>query len=1282
MHVRPDFTNSSQTLLGNLQEAKRHLQSLKSRGVTRYLDLNVANKRNIDDVDDDEQEDAPFDFDGDDGPPDDPDEPPRQRRRLAPLPRLDSGEDLNMDFENDSIAPTSPAGPEDVMDLTLSPAEHGILPEDVPVPEFPDPLEELYSPTPLEELPSPAASGLPAAVTTSPGGPDASSVPRPATSVVPEGPLPLDPAVAQLYEPARPGEDFLQSRRRLDRQETLSFQPLRQPVHQRPEPYDRPDAAASRDSAPARPPPDSDEALFGQVFTIDDVDPAQLPDGWSISGDGHFYLVNCPRDYWELRAGCLLRHHLVPRRHLFRATDVGDAPVPIDGLDLVRSTLVQHSNGGQQVLNDDGRSNGCPSPNRWTGITVFQISGPVRKELGMTAHGNPRQVARDQKKKNINHYKKEKDKNSVSERSLDQNQRELFQAAKVKELKSFFENGVWEFQSTREADPARTLSSRMLLKWAKNPDGTPRAKARLIVRGYSDIDALEGRVQTDSPTTSRLSRSLLLSISGLCKWNGWTADVATAFLQGLPQERQLWVKLPADALHILGADSECRMLLKKPCYGQLDAPRRWFLEATRRLKQLGLRQHCLDPCLFMLYETDFPEEPATTDGLVVGSDRLCGLICIHVDDLLGTGCPSSTTYQKMEARLKEAFNFREWHDTEAMEYCGANLHHTEEGWKLSHEHYYKKIKPITVDKNRGSTDPLTAKDTTLLRGLLGSLQWPAVQSSPHLQASASLLAGQVSTGNVETLNEANRLLRFSKANSDVSLEYKAICPLEDLRLVCSFDAAFGVRRDGASQGGYITMLVPKGVFEGEEHPYHVVDWRSAKLPRIARSSLSAEAQAAGQAVDAVDHLCVHWAHILDPHKPLAELMAQPSSLEPTLVTDAKALYDSYQREALGNNLTDKRTGLEVKVMKERLQGLGGRFRWMSSERQFADGLTKFGTRQLLADRLRYGKVKYTWDPNYVASKRKDFEERQQSRQEFAQPQRAKLEKVDEDEAEDDTANVNGAAACAFEIFMTDDGEPIEYKDVIGGSAVLNKYDPVTEDDLVLVENPMLAYEENTIMKYDKLAGWKLFVVCLLALVEPVATEPFQQAGQCFADDGPGEVSEFYELYWFVLMILTSWIFIGYVTWRVGFWNGRHHVLQFRHVRSDRLGRLHAEATHKIVLLERRIELLQDHLQTSECYVAELKSGREIGRELARRALREIREHLVACPRNHTVIIAPISGRVWHAHRGCSKLNSANRIEDFPPCSCCADGDLLNLPDSYGWTLVEAFEDWLRLTNDD
>ena len=111
------------------------------------------------------------------------------------------------------------------------------------------------------------------------------------------------------------------------------------------------------------------------------------------------------------------------------------------------------------------------------------------------------------------------------------------------------------------------------------------------------------------------------------------------------------------------------------------------------------------------------------------------------------------------------------------------------------------------------------------------------------------------------------------------------------------------------------MVSKRCFFSGEDTP--TMWWTGGRrIAPIARSSLSAEAQAAGQAVDAVDHLCVHWAHMLEPHKPLSELMAQHSSLEPTLVTDAKALYDSFQREALGNNLTDKRTGLEIRVMKE------------------------------------------------------------------------------------------------------------------------------------------------------------------------------------------------------------------------------------------------------------------------------------------------------------------------------------------------------------------------------
>ena len=149
------------------------------------------------------------------------------------------------------------------------------------------------------------------------------------------------------------------------------------------------------------------------------------------------------------------------------------------------------------------------------------------------------------------------------------------------------------------------MTARMLLKWSKNEDGSPRAKARLIVRGYVDVDALPGSLETSSPTTTRLSRSFFLSLTSMLGWDLWTSDVVAAFLQGLPQERKLWVKLPAECLQLLGIPDDTRMLLVKPIYGQLDAPRRWYLEAIHRFRSLGLRQHILDPCTFLIYETDF-----------------------------------------------------------------------------------------------------------------------------------------------------------------------------------------------------------------------------------------------------------------------------------------------------------------------------------------------------------------------------------------------------------------------------------------------------------------------------------------------------------------------------------------------------------------------------------------------------------------------------------------------------------------------------------------------------
>ena len=412
-----------------------------------------------------------------------------------------------------------------------------------------------------------------------------------------------------------------------------------------------------------------------------------------------------------------------------------------------------------------------------------------------------------------------------------------------------------------------------------------------------------------------------MSISATLGWDLWTADVATAFLQGLPQERKLWVKLPADALSILGATADTRMLLLKPCYGQLDAPRRWYLEAVRRLKELGLRQHQLDPCCFLMYEDEEASGGLDPKHAILGESHwLCGMICLHVDDTLGAGSSTSPTYVQLVEKLKEEFNFREWKQGSELEYCGARIYKGEDAITVDHTKYLHKIKPIPVARGTGPDAELEQYQVTQLRGLMGSLQWPAVQSSPHLQCSVSMLAASGSKGLVKSLLDANKLLKFAKENSDVGLRYRNIGEVKDLRLVAMTDASFASRADGSSQGGYLIVLVNKKALEAEECDYHVWDWRSFKLPRVARSSLSAEAQAAGQATDALELCCRFWEHLLDPNLSLKELLDTQSSLQPCLVTDAKALYDSYHRESVTTSVTDKRTSLEIR----------GQHRWFAT----------------------------------------------------------------------------------------------------------------------------------------------------------------------------------------------------------------------------------------------------------------------------------------------------------------------------------------------------------------
>ena len=98
---------------------------------------------------------------------------------------------------------------------------------------------------------------------------------------------------------------------------------------------------------------------------------------------------------------------------------------------------------------------------------------------------------------------------------MNSTERKAFYAAKQKEFESSFQSKEWTFDGTQNAEQSRILRARFLLSSEKNSDGTPRAKARLIVQGFRDPDAFGGSLSTASPTLTRLSRNFIMAIAAM-----------------------------------------------------------------------------------------------------------------------------------------------------------------------------------------------------------------------------------------------------------------------------------------------------------------------------------------------------------------------------------------------------------------------------------------------------------------------------------------------------------------------------------------------------------------------------------------------------------------------------------------------------------------------------------------------------------------------------------------------------------------------------------------------
>ena len=162
----------------------------------------------------------------------------------------------------------------------------------------------------------------------------------------------------------------------------------------------------------------------------------------------------------------------------------------------------------------------------------------------------------------------------------------------------------------------------------------------------------------------------------------------------------------------------------------------------------------------------------------------------------------------------------------------------------------------------------------------------------------------------------------------------------------------------SSQGGYLTFFYDQRM-ETEEKPYPIsmVNWKSYKVRRCTVNTLSAECQAMVQGVGTL-----HWVRALLQESKGVELLPgrweeQVAETPFIAVTDSKSLYDTITKlRTTASHIEDKRTAIDVTILKNDVQKTKGQVRWVEGCRMLADSLTKKMSSVYLRSVLKTG----TW----------------------------------------------------------------------------------------------------------------------------------------------------------------------------------------------------------------------------------------------------------------------------------------------------------------------------------
>eukprot|EP00438_Fugacium_kawagutii_P025213 Skav222622 [mRNA] locus=scaffold4205:86469:93548:+ [translate_table: standard] len=483
-----------------------------------------------------------------------------------------------------------------------------------------------------------------------------------------------------------------------------------------------------------------------------------------------------------------------------------------------------------------------------------------------------------------------------------------------------------ESRRIRQQQGHRVVPSRMVLTRKIGDAGEEVIKARWTARGDKDPDLFhlvrDGRTQ--APTISSNGRFTVLQTIASNQFHLQLGDVTGAFLESDALVRDsgpLFMSGPSN-VGLPDYDPEILYEVIRPIYGLNDSPQKWFLKFESTVKSQKWIQSQLDRCVFYLWE----------------GSTLQGVMGVHVDDVVIGG--RGPLFDKSLAELRASFPFRKWQIGKGT-FCGADLTQDEHtfGITVSQTSFAEKLQKPDI---RWKANPLyeaTDKEVSSVKSTLGGALWLAKETRPDLAVQVSVgqqLLPRPTVGQAKTV--AN-VVRRAKQYKDLVWKILPI-PMLDLRMCLHSDAAFANTKKQGTQGGYLVGITDDQFRRGKPAPWSPAAWKSYRLKRVVGSTFAAETQVLSDGLGHAEWLACHLAEakhrnfqVKDREKFLPEFQLQA-------VVDCKSIYDHLQSFASPGSISDKRVAIDVVIVRENLDRLGGCIRWVPTHIQLADALTK------------------------------------------------------------------------------------------------------------------------------------------------------------------------------------------------------------------------------------------------------------------------------------------------------------------------------------------------------